>query len=65
MGTLLGGGFGKRPRRQEGKPRKSNIPSFSSFFFLWVWECFLEVGVEKDWFLNRCDGVLRTMKLSH
>lgn len=65
MGTLLGGGFGKRPRRQEGKPRKSNIPSFSSSFFSLGLGVFLEVGVEKDWFLNRCDGVLRTMKLSH
>lgn len=34
MGTLLGGGFGKRPKRQEGKPRRSNIPSFSTYFVL-------------------------------
>lgn len=53
---------------QDAKKGSQGSPIFLHFlplFFLWVWECFLEVGVEKDWFLNRCDGVLRTMKLSH
>lgn len=51
MGTLLGGGFGKRPKLQEGKPRRSNIPSFSTYSVFGFENGFWMYMDEKDWFL--------------